>query len=1842
MDRDHTTTPKTPAGPEEPTSPPSDHSTSPTAPAAGQPSEGPVEAETPAPPSPPRPRRSRLWSALLITLSLLGILLVGAAFRFTNLRWDEGLALHPDERFLTMVETSIAFPEPCRALIPRIGGADAPAQAPQSTEGGLAACLEAYLDSENSPLNPRNREHSLFVYGSLPIFFLRAILTSLDISAFAEITVAGRVISALADMVIIVLTFFLGKRLYGKWTGLLAALLISLSVLNIQNAHFFTVDTFTAMMTLLCVYLAVIIAEGTPHTETRGWRWGIFALMGLAFGGAMACKINVASFALIIGLAGLVRIWRQIQAEGEGAIWPAIWETGSGLVLTAALALLTFRLAQPYAFSGPGLADITLEPRFLKNMGTVQGLVSGKVDYYPSHQWTERTALWFPWKNMVVWGLGLPLGLAGWAGVALAGWQLLRDRGRDLRTIVPLGWTLFFFLYLGVQFVKTMRYFLPLYPLLCIFAAHLLVWLWQRARQSEPRPRWRTYAAGTLLTLVVLGTFLWAWSFLQIYRRPVTRIAASRWIYENLDTDRGAWLELDDGTREIIPIPNARVYPADKPGTATPFTLPRGATATGITLAHLEDTAHSPGQERLYVALTTDRAGREVLAEGTVGGDFHGPAGKGAPATLYFAPLSLEGGQTYYLHLRGLQGKAKTWAWSIANEHWDDAIPMRMEGKDGFSIYLGIDLAPYAEDTPGKIDDLVHQLANTDLVALTSNRLYESIPRLPMRYPATTRYYEALFDGSLGFERVVTFTSYPTLFGWEIPDDGAEEAFSVYDHPKVIIFRRTEEYDVEKARALLTEGIEWESIARIKPVEVPGYRDLLLTEEEWEIQREGGTWSKIFSRQGWTNRLSVLVWLLLIELLGLAAFPLAHYLLGRLVDGGYLPAKALGILLLGYLSWLLAATKVLPFTRGTIALVLGLLLALGGIVAWRRWDELKALVRRRWRLLLLEEGIFMGGFLLFLLIRMGNPDLWHPWFGGEKPMDFAYLNAIIRSTIFPPYDPWFAGGYLNYYYFGHVLDAALIKLTGIIPSVAYNLAIPTLYGLTCGGVFTVVYHLVRRRRQNGDHDDDGWDRRAIISGLAGVAFVALLGNLGEYMLILIKLGEISGVAFESTIPGLASLVRGVVGLWDAAHRGLPIGLHNWYWDPSRVMTHGEINEFPFFTFLYADLHPHMIALPYTLLILTQVVALIKDRARPRGQARSNDRARSSDRAWSWEALWELLPPPWVLLGMMLILGALRCAHFWDFPTYLLIAMGGWAIALYERRRRVDLGLAGGVVLLGLVLGLFSSLLYRPFWARYGSYYNSVALWKGERTGVGEYVVIHGLFLFVLVSYLLVEAFRRGVREPPLRLVGMGLRHWDRLPVLARRFSRWVGRRTVLYTLLGAGAFLLLIALFFLLPVAEAPQWPDKFPGGEFLFRLRQQHLLGWLIPLAGLGLVLFFRRREDGTGRLIAMLILAGLGLTGGVELLVVKGDIGRMNTVFRFYFQAWVLWGIASAAAMPRLWEQTRGWTSGARKRWRVVLYILVALCALYPILATPAKINDRFPDQHLFDVDLIHASMMNDGQVTAPLLQEFRQHQISLSPSATIATEEPGRAWKIIDGTVEYRLVKEGELAKVYANVDMGPGLDGAKFMEKAVYGDEHGPIVLAEDYAAIRWLQENVEGSPVILEGNALLYRWGNRISIHTGQPTVIGWDWHQRQQRAAVQRPVVEDRLEDLNKLYGSPDVAATLELLRRYHVSYIIVGQLERYYYPARGLAKFEDMVGVYLEQVYPATVTKTADTAAGELDQPEPTPLEPTVLPYPEPATSSVAYPTAPPAGQEPSPSPGPSSTGTVIYRVLPTVWENE
>ncbi|MAG34709.1 MAG: hypothetical protein CL878_00445 [Dehalococcoidia bacterium] len=1506
----------------------------------------PVAGETDVVPMRSRGRFSlRTWAT---GTTLLVILLVAAYFRLTGLTWDGNHHLHPDERFLTMVENALELP----------------------------GSIGEYFDTENSPLNPHNKGHGFFVYGTVPIFLVRYVAEWLGRNTYDEVNVLGRVLGMLFDVATVALTYRIGAALYDRRIGLLAAALLAVTVMHIQQAHFFVVDSYLVTFVALTFWFIVQIAR---RGRLRDYVWA-----GGSLGLAMATKLSMGLLAPIVGLAALiwlVQAFNDPQEQddaltdaddpGDLGLGSASWEvalpagavTGAaqeeqqwswraarpliqravtGLAVAGLVSIVVFRVGQPYAFAGPGFFSLRLNPKWVDNIQYQARTQTGEVDLPPSVQWADTTPLLFPWRHMVQWGMGWALGITAWAGVAAAiGVLLFRGRWQHVLTVV---WILLCFIYFASVLNKTMRYLLPIYPFLVIMASWLL---WSIHDQLWPRRRVISSALGPVLIVgVLVATTLWAYAFTRIYTRPVSRVQASEWMYKN---------------------------------------VPKGSV--------------------------------------------------------------------------------------VANEHWDDPLPLRLPGKpdpwgQGGQNYRGLMLPLYDVDNVQKREKLLGELRQIHYIFLSSNRLYGSIPRIPLRYPMASDYYRALFSGELGFELVHTEASYPELSGWIIRDDTAEEAFTVYDHPKVLIFKKTADFSMEKAREILSRA-DLDSVIYMSPSQV-GTSGMLMSPALQAAQRLGGTWSRLFQPNDLANQFPFVAWWLAIEIAGLAALPATLLLFRWLPDRGYGLAKTLGVVAFGYLGWLAASFRIASWSRETLALALLLLLvgALG--LAWWRRETLLAYWREyRW-FILFNEMVFTGAFVLFALLRLYNPDLWHLFRGGEKPMEFSYLNAVVRSTYFPPYDPWFAGGYLNYYYYGYVIVGALTKLTGVIPAVSFNAAVAAVFALTVAGCFTFGFNAVRFRPKWG-----GSPGRAIAGGLLAALFVAGVGNLDALNQLQESLARVSNVSIESRLPGVAGAVNLLAGskavLLDG--QSLP-GLD--FWRSSRVIPNNTINEFPFFTFLFADLHAHMIVMPLTVAMLVVCLNLLasgwSDPAPLAGRP-----LRWTRQALGGMRLWHILLVGWLL-------GAIAITNSWDFPTYLLVIAATLAIAEW---RAAGASWQGAVRFGVSIVAVYavSRLAFQPFWSHFELFYTGVTPFP-DKSGLDHYLIIHGFFLFILISFLLVEGVRAWSQSGWGRYLGTRLWYlgrWERLDRLERVLIRHQ-RFPALW----------LLAAWAIIAAAVAT-----------LVR-RQLPLIAFLVALIGLVLLVAWERRRSAHTLFLLILVGAGASLSVFVEFFALQGDVGRMNTVFKLYLQVWMLWALVSAVAATWLLNRLWGWagaaslsTKGAawhalagaaslRRSWSLAFAGLLGAVLIYPVGATPVRVADRFA---------------------------------ALPPTA-----------------------------------------DGMAYMQHAEIRDPErvSPIRASADRDAIAWLLRNVNGSPVVLEASVPPYRWGSRIAKYTGLPTVLGWDWHQKQQRGDFAW-MIDQRLRDVQTVYNDPRPEVARKLLQRYDVRYVYVGGLERAYYAPDGLQKFENM-----------------------------------------------------------------------------------
>lgn len=967
---------------------------------------------------------------------------------------------------------------------------------------------------------------------------------------------------------------------------------------------------------------------------------------------------------------------------------------------------------------------------------------------------------------------------------------------------------------------------------------------------------------------------------------------------------------------------------------------------------------------------------------------------------------------------------------TLATEHWDDRLPLARPGENP-GQYRYTELALYDPETPDKRDKLEGVLDQSQYVVMASRRLIGSIPRLPERYPMATTYYRLLESGQLGFDRIARIQVEPRLGPFGIDDSLAQEDFTVYDHPLVEVWAKRPDYSSASVRQQLN-AVPLDRVANVRPID-GGKGALLQTPAEQQAQLAAGTWSQLFSRDDLANRLALPVWFIAAEVLALSAVPIVWRLLPFLTDRGFGASKILGLAFVAYLTWLIASLKLAPFERPLLVLVWLVLVAAsvaalrGHLAAFLAW------VRREARLLLVTECVCLAGFALFLFIRAANPDLWQVQFGGEKPMNFAYLNAVTKSEYFPPYDPWFSGGIINYYYFGFVLVAVLIKLTGIMPEVAFNLAEPMLFGALCAGAFSLAFTLSLPAR-SGALAASVKRGFAYLAGVAAVLLVGVLGNLDAGLQVLDQLWKLGGELAPQS-GGLARLLAGVLALIQGAH--FPV-LDFWrstrFIGPEEV---GPIHEFPYFTFLYGDLHAHQLALPITLAVLLVSVNVMRS-------------LRDDSRRVPWPAL--------LIAGVLVAM--LRATNTWDFPTYAAIVGMSLVLGCLPGLVRVDRRTIQALVIGGVVFGIALQFSFAPYLQRYQLFYNGVDPVKA-RTALSQYLTIHGLFLFVGASWFAWYA------------------------VLARRRVVAVRRQSRLVP--EPGYYGMILPIAGLNAYASPAGWVAGVGAVLGLaFVLAGYVTRGFLvfgIAVAVAACVAHWRRSNR---MLQAALFGVALFATLIPEIVSLQGDIGRMNTVFKFYLQAWVLMSIAAAVALGWLARTSahERLLRQVRPAWVAVLLVFVLAAAAYPLLASKGKIGLRFSDMPL--------------------------------------------------------------------------SLDGMQYMDSAQYLDDGKDLNLPADARAIRWLQDNVVGTPVVLEGRSPVYRWGSRISIYTGLPTVLGWDVHQGQQRAGY-ASMIQERITDVERAYGSVNAVEALGILRKYQVRYVVIGGLERAYYPAIGLDKFRTM-----------------------------------------------------------------------------------
>ncbi len=533
-----------------------------------------------------------------------------------------------------------------------------------------------------------------------------------------------------------------------------------------------------------------------------------------------------------------------------------------------------------------------------------------------------------------------------------------------------------------------------------------------------------------------------------------------------------------------------------------------------------------------------------------------------------------------------------------------------------------------------------------------------------------------------------------------------------------------------------------------------------------------------------TELTAVFVWWLSLFLLGMLTYPITRKVLRNFGNLSYLFSKIFALLLLTYLTWLLS--HLFSYSSATIILALAIMLfcsilAVLNAESRQTFSEFK-------RSVVEGELIFVSIFAFFLLIRAFRPEIGGLDIGmvGEKWMDLAFLNAVGRSDWFPPIDPWFSSRVIDcYYYFSYLVTSIMIKITSIRASIAYNLAVATYAALLGSAVFGIAANLCRKKT----------------GGLIAVIFVLFIGNSGVLAPLWMETSRGVSIFHAITTPNVS-----------------------YFWLPSRVVPDG-ITEFPFFTFILGDLHPHLVAMPFQMLVLALLLEMYTEK--------------------------KFIENKLMLVFLPLSLGFLIPLNSWDYIIYAMLMLG---IILMPLRREIGIQKS---LIYTCTLILSSLVLYVPYFLEFHpKAIEGIELVTGCRTPIYSLVAMFGFFFFLLFSWLLfsIKNFGKGSFKALIWLA------WSRSRAPQKEYFCFV------YLLIFFGVAAILI--------------PE----------------------------VVFFK---------------SGL----------YSSAIDRGNMIFKFYLQAWLLLGVASAFIFCQIKERM------GKKSLRVFFFVLFAVLlitsALYPVLA-------------------------------------------------------------------------------------------------------------------------------------------------------------------------------------------------------------------------------------------------------------------------------------------------------------------
>ncbi len=462
---------------------------------------------------------------------------------------------------------------------------------------------------------------------------------------------------------------------------------------------------------------------------------------------------------------------------------------------------------------------------------------------------------------------------------------------------------------------------------------------------------------------------------------------------------------------------------------------------------------------------------------------------------------------------------------------------------------------------------------------------------------------------------------------------------------------------------------------------------------------------------------SVLQWWLTILMLETGFLPLTFFLFEKFFDRGYIFSKILGIAFTSYAIFIFGVLHLTPFTQFFSFLIFIFLAILLFILIPLRSKTLQIL-KLNWKLLLFEEILFLLSLFFWAYIHSFNPEI----HGLEKYMDFGFINSILRADYFPPKDMWFTPFFINYYYFGHLATAVLTRLSDIPSKITFNLMLSTIFAFCFTEAFSLganLYALMQKNKKIAGIKN-------FAAGFLTASLVTFAGNLH------ILYAFFKPYTAEHPVP-----------LWQL--KFLPLSFPNSYWYPNatRFIDH-TIHEFPIYSWVVADLHGHVLDIPFVLLTIAVLLAFFQNTQKT--QNVSN--IRSSENLTVRKSGFQSIPsfPSLILIGFLL--SVMYMTNAWDGGIYLLLA----SLVLFYVYSKKLINFFFSIFIVFVSLVVFSmpySYFFKPFASGIGilcapNFLNKIGkigpfLFEAKHCQHSywwQLLILYGFFYFFVFSYLL--------------------------------------------------------------------------------------------------------------------------------------------------------------------------------------------------------------------------------------------------------------------------------------------------------------------------------------------------------------------------------------------------------------------------------------------------------------------------------------------------------------------------